>query len=501
MNWSVRPNTPVTTDTQADAGAAGSFLPTYPERALTSRPSVTLLPAERSESPPSITLLPALRSASPPDATLLPALLPLPAPFKTMPPGLWPTSAPTTESVASASDCPTSVQLAKAPKTSKPTVKPPGLPPEIDRVLPKWRRVNDAPKGKEHITTVNGLYRRAAKGNRNTFDYTGYAKDLKAVETNFSNLVTSPVQRREFAAAIQRARSAIPGKEAAPPRMAQARGGSTDDKNVDSFKAGADAGYKNMTRADGRGDLVETQRYVPTKNGFDGNSNFTRVVGTANSNKLPVYKVAGASKSYVMPIDLSKISLQPIAQRSANGAGVATNKQPNPLYANSTVTQFADRAVQGRVPGIDPQKLLGAFNSAFFNTYGPETTISLASMVAGKVTSTGKVEPGDRHPGRGALAKSRLRRAGGEAGLGSVEPVVAGHRPPAGPFHRNATRQPRCPDRGQLAERARHTVDDRHRLEVARGVAPGRADSRARAPQWAGLLPHAGPKSGTHNGA
>jgi hypothetical protein len=283
--------------------------------------------------------------------------------------------------------------LSKAPKTPK---KPPGLPPEIDRVLPKWKRVNDAPKGKELITTVNGLYRRAAKGNPNTFDYAGYANDLKAVESTFSNLVTSPVQAREFAAAIKRARSVMPGEEAAPPHMPLARGGSTNDKNPGSAKAGLDADGKNSARKYARGKLVETQPYVPTANGFDGNPNFTRMVGTANSNKLPVYQIKDASNSYVMPIDLSKISLQPIAQRSANGAGATTSKQPNPLYTNSTVTQFADRAVQGRVPGIDPQKLLGAFNSAFFNTYGPETTISLASMVAGKVTSTGKVEPGDK---------------------------------------------------------------------------------------------------------
>ena len=82
---------------------------------------------------------------------------------------------------------------------AKTTKKPSGLPPEIDRVLPGYKPSNDQPKGKEIINAVNSLYKEAAKGNPNTFDYAGYANNLKLAEKSFNALVTSPAQTKEFA--------------------------------------------------------------------------------------------------------------------------------------------------------------------------------------------------------------------------------------------------------------------------------------------------------------
>lgn len=286
-----------------------------------------------------------------------------------------------------------------SPAFAQSTKIPKGVPKSIDRVLPNWKPINDDPKGTSLINTVKTLTKTAVTANVNTFDYSKYAKDLSRAESSFSKLITTDVQKQAFAAAMKQARAALPGKEAAPPDLPVARNASTDDKNPASATQGAKAARQNANQAAARGDLVDlTPRKAGNTTAFDGNSSFKRVVGTANSNALPVYQLADKPNSYVMPIDLSKVSLVPTAVRSTNGGSTPTSKQPNPLYKNDSVADFSADASKGKNVGLgtDPSKFLGAFNSAFFNSYGPETSISYASLVAGKVTSTGKVEPGNK---------------------------------------------------------------------------------------------------------
>jgi hypothetical protein len=188
----------------------------------------------------------------------------------------------------------------------------------------------------------------------------------------------------------------LPGTEKRPPDLPESPGSTKDDKSNGAVANGLGSMAANAALTQARGTAFDSQTHKNVDNGLDNNPAFTRVIGTANNNKLPVYTPAGANKSYLMPIDLSQVSLVPTAQRSGSTTNTPNSKQPNPLYTNTKVSDFASQAIEGKVAGIDSKKLLAVFNSAYFNEYGARTSISHASLVNGEVTSTGKVEPGDK---------------------------------------------------------------------------------------------------------
>jgi hypothetical protein len=185
-------------------------------------------------------------------------------------------------------------------------------------------------------------------------------------------------------------------KEVAPPKLPVPKDDSTNDTNIGSWQASNRENDANQAKISERGSLRDVKPHTQTNNGLDGNDNFKRVVGSADSSKLPVYQVKDKSNSYVMPIDLSKVSLSPSADRSADGKDTPTSAQPNPLYSTSTISDHSASVMSGKRKDIDSSKYLGAFNSAFFNSYRPDTTLSYSSLVNGQVASTGKVEPGKK---------------------------------------------------------------------------------------------------------
>jgi hypothetical protein len=233
----------------------------------------------------------------------------------------------------------------------------------------------------------------AKQSNSPIFDAKRFANSLKAAEQVFATMKPSDAQKKQMAVLVQNGTQLLPGVEKAPPDLPTAPGGTTDDHSKRAGAAGLAAKALNAATNQARGTLVDTQKHKADAKGLDGNSDFNRVIGTANSNKLPVYQAVGTGNSYLMPIDLSKVSLMPSAERSGSTIGTDLSKQPNPLYKNSRVSDFAAAAT---AKGIDGKKLLAAFNSAYFNTYGSQTTISHASLINGVVTSTGKVEPGKK---------------------------------------------------------------------------------------------------------
>jgi hypothetical protein len=123
------------------------------------------------------------------------------------------------------------------------------------------------------------------------------------------------------------------------------------------------------------------------------NPNFQRVTGTGSPNKQSVYQPTGEKGSFVLPVNLNKVSLVPMATLS-KGASAPTPEQPNPLYESKSVRDTAVAAKAGSVAGIHKDKIVGAFNSSFFNTDGPKSSMSYATLVNGKVASAGKVETG-----------------------------------------------------------------------------------------------------------
>jgi hypothetical protein len=185
-------------------------------------------------------------------------------------------------------------------------------------------------------------------------------------------------------------------KEAAPPKLPVPKDDSTSDTNLGSWQAANREANLNSEKTGSRGRLIDVKPHTTSNNGFDNNSNFKRVEGTADSSKLPVYQIKDKANSFVMPIDLKKVSLAPSADRSADGKNVPTSQQPNPLYTTQTVADHSETVMAGKKAGIDPKKYMGAFNSAFFNSYRPDTTLSYSTLVNGEVTSTGKVEPGKK---------------------------------------------------------------------------------------------------------
>lgn len=284
------------------------------------------------------------------------------------------------------------------PKTNTTPVRPqrPSDMPNIDRGLPTTPSYEK--EGKAVLSAVNALASKAAGADPKTFNYKKYANDLNAAEKKFDSLLVSDPLKQQFAKSLAKARSYIrvTKAEVPPPELPIAPGGSPKDGTPGNVKRGVQAQADATNKALNRGQRTDPKPYLFGSGALDGNANFERIVGAGSGATLPVYTLTNFPSSVVIAIDLKKVSLVPAATRTASNYSPKGVVQPNPLYANEPIGRFADRAITGGVKDIDQNKFLGAFNAAFFNDYGPETTISLPSLVNGKVTSTGKIEEGNK---------------------------------------------------------------------------------------------------------
>jgi hypothetical protein len=272
----------------------------------------------------------------------------------------------------------------------------------FDALVAKGKAVLDRAEKRtpaSSIQAVAAMVQRATvakQSNSPVFDAKSFASSLKAAEQVFGGMKPTEAQKKQMGVLVQSGTQLLPGTEKAPPDLPAAKDGAKSDHTNAAGVRGFAQSKLNSEATKRRGLLVDGERHVNSANGLDNNPAFNRLKGTASNNKLPVYTPVGAGNSYLMPIDLSKVSLVPTAEKSGSTSNTDTSKQPNPLYKNSQVSEFANRATQNSVAGIDGKKFLAAFNSAYFNEYGNETTISHASLVNGKVASTGKIESGEK---------------------------------------------------------------------------------------------------------
>jgi hypothetical protein len=288
--------------------------------------------------------------------------------------------------------------LDSASRTLAQAKKPPaGVPPSINKVLPDWKSINDEPKAKALIANVNAIVKRAVAADLNTFNQKAFMSEINAARKSFGSLISTSAQKREFTGAVREAQLVVQTKGAAataankeiiPDEL-------PDEKRAPKLLRDIGKGVRTGTtqaQESAPGTLIDKTRHERTANSLDTNSNFDRVPGTGAANQQAVYQPKGDTGTFVMPINLNKVSLVPFAILSP-GSKAPTAQQPNPQFQSRSIRGWADAAAKGALPGLPKDEFIGAFNSSFFNTDGSKSSMSYGTVVKGKATA-GKVEEG-----------------------------------------------------------------------------------------------------------